>query len=108
MKPAAFEPVVEVFAKSVFRHHLVQIGIGGGNKANVHIARRRRSDLDKFTVLQNPKQLALQFRWQVADFVEKQCSLMGALQVADAIFGRSGESPFCVAEKLRFEQLGIE
>src|SRR5262249_728524 len=48
----------------------------------------------------------LQFRWNVADFVEKQRALMRQLETADFLRDGSGKGSLLVTEQFAFQQPG--
>src|SRR5207302_10204603 len=56
-------------------------------------------------VLQDLEELGLQRRMHLADLVEEDGPLVGQLELARLLAGRSRERASLVAEELRFEQL---
>ncbi len=98
------EPVKQVCAKSAIPHHLRQILIRGCYDANIHSNRAGAAKPLKLLFLQNSQELWLQFERQIADLIQKQCSLVGELKAARGLRQGSGEGSTLVAKQLVFEQ----
>ena len=84
---------------------LFEVLVGRGDDAHVHLDRPRRAKPFDFPFLQDAQHLGLRLRAHVADFVEEDRPAIGLLELADLLFGRSGERPLLVPEQLRFDQL---
>ncbi len=54
--------------------------------------------------MQEPEQLGLEVERQLADLVEEDRAVVGELEAADALRGRSGEGALLVPHELALEQ----
>ena len=84
---------------------LLEVLVRGGDHADVHLDRPRRSEPLDFAFLQHAQHLGLRLRAHVADFVEEDRAAVGLLELADLLLGRAGERALLVAEQLRLDQL---
>src|SRR5687767_10496729 len=99
------QPEVQVLSKCPAVDLLFQILVRRRENADVHLDRPRRPQPLDFTLLEDAQHLRLRLRAHVADFVEKDGSAVGLLELADLLLGRAGERTFLVAEQLRLDQL---
>ena len=60
------QPIVKVGPEAAFFHRLLQILVGRGNHADIHLARVRRADPLELAFLQHPEKLRPNFGRQVA------------------------------------------
>ena len=54
----------------------------GGDETHVHLYWRRGADLLEFALLNQPQKFDLEFTWHLPDFVEKQRSAIGHLDLS--------------------------
>ena len=83
------EPVEEVGAELALLDRLLERLGGGGDDADVHLARLAPADPADLALLEHAEQLGLQVERQVADLVEQQRALVRQLEQA----GRSAVAP---------------
>ncbi len=95
---------VEVFAELTRRDGGLQMPVGRRDDADVHLQRDRAAQPLEALFLQGAKDLRLQRQRQVADFVEKQRTAMGHLELAGLAGRSAGKRPFLVAEELGLQQ----
>jgi hypothetical protein len=85
------EPVVQVFAELTFSDFLLEIGICGGQHADVDALRARFADRHDFRLLQKSQKLRLNIEREVADFVEEQCAACGGSDETGLVRNCAGE-----------------
>ncbi|MNJ36245.1 hypothetical protein D3C77_310260 [compost metagenome] len=99
------EAVIEVFAKDLFQHALLQVAVGRTDHPYIQLAPCGAAQAGDFTFLQHPQQPGLQGRRHIANFIQQQRAAMGRFQLAaGAAFARTGEGTFDIAEQLGFDQ----
>ena len=95
----------EILAEVAGPDHGLEVAVGGGDEAHVHLDRAcvppRRS---KALLLQDAQQLHLRAARQVADLVEEEGAAVGQLEAAPVLAVRPGEGAPLVAEQLRLEE----
>ena len=84
---------------------LLEVGVGGRDDAHIDLDLLPPADALDDLVLQEAQQLDLQRMRQIADLVEEQRALIGALDLADGLLHRAGEGAALVAEQLAFQQV---
>ena len=84
---------------------LLEVLVGRGDHADVHLDRARRPQPLDLALLQHAQHLGLRLRAHVADLVEEDRAAIGLLELADLLLGRAGERALLVAEELRLDQL---
>ncbi len=98
------EAVIQVVAKLAEGDGGVEIAVGGGDDAHVHIHRLRRAQRAHLALLQHAQQLDLQRQRHIADLVEKQRAAAGLLEQPGLRLAGAGERTLGMAEKFRLEQ----
>src|SRR5439155_2040304 len=98
------QPIIEVPAKLLLGHHLGEVAVGGSHDARVHLHRPGTAQSFELLLLEHSQQFRLQLKRHVADFIEKNCSLIGQLKASDASLNRPGKGALFVAEHLALEQ----
>ena len=101
------EAVVEILPEGLFVDHIQQIPVGSGDDAHVDRDGPGAAHPGDLHFLQHPQQMDLHLQGQVADLVEENGSVVGALK--DAHFSLplgSGEGPPLVSEELAFDERG--
>ena len=74
------QAVIEVAAKLLLQDHFFQVAMRRGDNANVHFLRPRAAQPLEFPLLQNAQQFRLQLERDIADFVQKQRTLVCQLE----------------------------
>ena len=98
------QPVVEVAAKLFFPDHLFQIAMSRGHNPNVNFLRSRTAQPLEFSLLQDAKKFRLQLQRDIANFIQKQRTLVCQLKPANLLSDRTGEGAALVAKQFAFEQ----
>ena len=83
----------------------MQVAVGGGEDAHVHLYRRGAAQPVDLPLLQRAQQLGLQAHVHLADLVQQQGAAVGGLEFADAARHGAGEGALLVAEQFRFQQV---
>ena len=102
------QPVQQVLAEETFLHAALEILVGGGDHAHVHLHRQLAADAIELALGQHAQQPGLQLRRHVADLVEEQRAAVGLLEAPAPQLRRAGERTLLVTEQLRLEQVGGE
>ena len=93
----------EVFAETVVGDFFREVGVGGGDDADVHFLRLRRADAFHLADFKDPQELRLQVVRDVRDFVEEESSAVGEFEPAYAVGLCIGECAFDVSKEFAFE-----
>src|SRR5215208_4075402 len=96
-----FQPVVKVLAESAFLYGAVEIAIRRGEKPDVEVDGPVRTETLEGAILEDPQELGLCGRSQLADLVQKDRSAVGVLDLSDAALGRAREGASLVAKHFR-------
>ncbi len=99
------QTVRQVFAKPPGAGLFEQVGLGGGNDAQVHMDTLVGAQPLQFLLLQHPQQFDLLGQRHAFDFIQEQRAAVGIFQLADALALGAGERAAFVAEQLGFKQL---
>ena len=99
------QPVEQILPKAACADLFGQILVGGGNHANVDLARDVLADALVLPLLQHAQQLRLQIDRQIADLIEKNRAAIGDLEAAGPVAHGARERPAHVAEELALEHL---
>src|SRR5690606_10478825 len=98
------QAIEEVLAEAARVDFLLQVAIGGGNHAHVHLDGLATADALELLFLQDAQQLHLKLRTDLANLVEEDRPLVRRLEPAGALLHRAGEGTLLVAEELALEQ----
>src|SRR6185369_8608645 len=98
------EPVKQVFTELAISDRFPQIPVGSSDDPHIDLDGAGAAKSLELPVLNDPKQLALQLQWHLADFVEKYGAAVRQLEASDLPGIRSGERTPFPAEKLAFHQ----
>ena len=96
------EPVEQVLAKLPGGDGLLEILVGGGDDAHVHLDGLVAADAFERAGLEHAQNLRLRGRRHIADFIEENGAAVALLEFADALQGGAGEGAAFVAEEVRF------
>src|SRR5690606_12157247 len=102
------EAVKEVFAERALPDHLLQVAVSGGEDADVHLDRLVAPDPFDLAELEEPEQLDLYGRGNVAELVEKKRPAVGLFESSDPALARAGERALLVPEELAFDELFVQ
>ena len=91
--------MVQVLTETPFRNGLLQIRIGGGDKADVKGPFPDCPDRQVTLFLQGAKQFHLIYGSKVTDFIKEQRTTFGSLEKSRLVTVRTGERPFAVPEE---------
>ena len=91
------EPVEEVFTESAGGDLCLEILVGGGEEADVDLAGAGRADGNELTLLQDPQQLGLQQRAEIADLVKEEGPLVCLLEQTPLRLDGPGKGAFDMA-----------
>lgn len=87
-------------------HLQIQITVGGGHNANIHLSvRRQRAESSYPQILQNPQQLGLKSQIQLTNFVQEQRATVGRFDESNLARMGIGEVPFSKPKQLPFNQM---
>ena len=81
----------QIFAEFPFANHRFEVAVRGGHDAHVHGDGAVAADALDFALFEHAQEFRLHVQGHVADFVEKNCSLVRLLKLADVSPGRAGE-----------------
>src|SRR5215469_5670166 len=102
------QPVVEILAKTALVNLPGQIAIGGGDHADIDLARMNIADAFEFLLLQHPQQLGLHRERHFTDFVQEQGAAVGQLEAAGLVFECVGHRAHIVKRIAHVVDLGRE
>ncbi len=102
------EPVIQVLAEAPGRDLGLQVAVGGGDDAHVHLDPRVTADALEGLVLKGSHDLALRLQGHVAHLVEQQRAAVGALQHARAAGLRRRVGASLDAEQLLLEACRVQ
>ena len=99
------EAVEQVLAESAVPDQAFEVGVGGGDDADVDGEGRRFAERTDFAGLEEAEELRLQVEAHLADLVEKERAVACAADDAGVVAVGAGEGAAAVAEQLAFEQV---
>jgi hypothetical protein len=83
----------------------LDVAVRGSDDSYIDRDRPARSDGVDRALLQDPQQLDLHVKREVADLVEEQATAMGQLKPAHSVCQGAGESAFAMTKQLALDQL---
>ncbi len=95
----------QIAAEAALRHHFGQVAVGRGDDARVELSRLFAPDRAHLLVLDRVQKLGLHLHRQLADFVEKERSLVGREEQSPARLVGARECASRMTEELAFHQL---
>ena len=102
------EPVIQIPAERPLLHHLFKVAVRSGDDTHIDGNGARIAHTLDDLAIQYPEELYLRRQRQLADFVEKEGSPVGTLEIAAPPGLRPGERPFFIAEKFALQQCGSD
>src|SRR5258708_14914250 len=98
------QAIVEVAAIFLFRDHLSEAGMRGRQHPHIDSLSSVTAHSLKLLLLKHPKELGLQFERYIADFVQKQRSLVRQLKSSNLLgYGARERTPL-MAKQLAFKE----
>src|SRR5690606_34244874 len=98
------QAIKQILTERAIGHAFLQIGIGGGENADVDGNFLASADTLDPLVLQEAEQLDLEQERDLADFIEEKRASLGAFDAALALGMRAGEGALLVSKKLALDQ----
>ena len=95
----------QILPEFFLAHPRFQIAVRRHYDANIDANWFVAADALNFAFFEHAQQLRLHVQRHVADFVQKNRSLIGLLKLADVASGRAGERALLMSEKFRLDQL---
>ena len=77
-----FKPVEEILAELAAAHQRLEVGVGGGDQADVDLDRVDAAQPHELLLLDDPQELRLGLDRDVADLVEEDRAVVGDLEQA--------------------------
>jgi hypothetical protein len=105
VQPDDVQAVVEVFAEAATGQEHVEVGVGGGDDADIDPDRVGLANRVNLARLQEAQQLGLHVERRLSNFVEEQRAASGRPDDAREVLEGAGEGSAPVAEQLRVEHL---
>ena len=99
------EPIVEIAPKTAGGHIRLEIGVGGGDDADVHAASASAPDAPHLHLLDGAEQLGLQRDVEITHLVDEERPPVRLLEEAAPARHRAGERAPLVPEELTLHQL---
>src|SRR5439155_16972038 len=99
-----FEPVIQVFAEAALANELFEILMSGRDNAHVHLERLAGADALESLFLQHAEQLGLDFKRNIANFVQEEGAPIRQFESPNLVFMRARESSLDVAKQLAFQE----
>ncbi len=96
---------IEILPEFVFLNALLELAVGGGDYAHVHLDGAVSAHAFEFAFLQNAQQFALEWQGEFADFIEENGAAVGQLEAAFAFVGGAGEGSFFVPKEFAFHEV---
>ena len=85
-------------------HSFRQIHVCGSDQADIHTRRSRTAKALEFLLLENPQELGLQLRRDIANLVEKNRAVVRQLEAPNPLSYRAGECAPFMTEQFTFKQ----
>src|SRR5436190_5182085 len=99
------QAVEEIAAEAAVADHLLEIAVAGRDEARVEVDGRGAADAHEAPLLEDPQELGLQIRRELADLVEEKRAAARELELAELTRDRARERALLVAEELRLEEM---
>src|SRR5262245_43774520 len=99
------QPIEEILPKPPGARLGLQILIGGGDHADIHLSGHVLADPLVLPFLEDAEQLWLHVERQLTDFVEEDRASVGDLKTPGPVAHRTGEGTAHVSEELALEHL---
>ena len=99
------QPVVQVSTELAFVAELLQVSLGGGDNANIHILHLIAAQALHTLFFEHPQQLYLQGHGHAFQLIQEQSALVRILDFSDAALFRTGKGTGFVTEKLALDQI---
>src|ERR1700719_3722876 len=100
------QAVKQILTEAPLRYGCVQIAVRGRQHTYVDRDRPVPPDAFKRALLEHSQEHDLCFRWQLADFIQKERSTVGRFEAPDSPLNGASEGALLMAEELRRDQRG--
>src|SRR6266446_3849252 len=98
------EAIIQILAETSGAYRFFQVSIGGGDDAHVHRNATAPSNPFKRALLQHAEEFDLGGEADVADFIKKECPMIGQLKAATTGFDRPREGTAFMPKQLALEE----
>ena len=95
----------EVLAEFLALDAFLEVAVGGGDDADIHLDGAVAADAFELALLEDAQQLGLDLRRNLADFVQQDGPAVGQFEAAFAFGQRAGERALFVAEEFAFDEV---
>src|SRR5438874_655221 len=95
------QAVIKIFSQLAIGNRLLNVGLGGGQYANIHLDPVLAAQFDKMSIPQRVQQLSLQADGHFSDLIQKERASMAKFKFA----GLGPSAPVHHAKKLALEQI---
>ena len=96
---------VQILPEFLLLDALIEVAVGGGDDAHVHLDGARAADAFEFAFLQHAQQFGLHLRGNLADFIEQDRAAVREFKAAFAFVHRAGERAFLVTEEFALDEI---
>ncbi len=104
-QPDDVEAIEEILAEASLAHHLLEVGVGGSDDADVDVDRLGLAERMNLVRLEEAKEFGLDVEPELADLVEEEGAAGGGADDAGEGLERAGECSAAIAEELRVEHV---
>src|SRR5882724_10372679 len=98
------QPIEQIIAEFLFSNQFGEVRVSRSHDAHRYTKGARAAQPFEFLLLKHTQQFRLQFKRNVLDFIQKDCSLVGQFESSDAPITRSSKRTFLVSEEFAFQQ----
>ena len=98
------QPVEQIFAETALFDEPFEVGVGGGDDADVDVEGTGLAERIDLAGLEKAQQLRLQIEAELADLVEKERAVLRRANQPRVVAIGAGEGAAAVSEQLAFEQ----
>jgi len=97
--------VKQVLTEHAIFDALFQVLVGGCNDTHIGLHRAVPTNAVEVPVAEHPQQAGLQFKWHIANLIQKKRAAIGLLKTASSHGLGTGEGAALVAEEFTLEQV---
>src|ERR1700730_5890745 len=98
------EAIIEVHSEQFVGDQLAEILVGRGHDAHVDMMGMRTAQPFELLLLQHPQKLRLQLEWNIAYFIQKECSAVGRLEATYLLRDGAREGALFMTKEVTFQQ----
>ncbi len=100
------EAIVEIFAQPLGSERFGDVDVRCCQNPDVDFDHRAAAEAGELLILENVKQLCLQQRRHLADFVEQDCPFVAEFELAGLGMRGAGEGSRLVSKQFAFQEVG--